>query len=371
MKLSKPKIGVLSATVVVLAACVYSVFAAVSQTNGNSIKYNLERGENSLNKGDYDAALDFYKTAAEIDSRETKAYLGMYEVYLKSNKPEKAEEALNTALEYAPDSGAQGEIILLLDGISTFSVTEQPEDKTSAPSLDTTVSPSPASTDKPSGTDKADIKPEKSVTTPSQTTVTSADGQAVTTARPVVTTKATTKATTRATTKTTTRATTKTATRATTKTTTRATTKATTRITTTATTKNPVDSVIIGGVTYSTSLKSLDLSGLGLTDISAIKDMKALTYLKLDDNSISDISALSGLTSLKSLYISNNNISDASAVKNLKSLTNLSLYNNNVSDISPFMGLSSLYSLDLRENSVSDSDADKLGRALPYTDVFA
>lgn len=363
MKLSKPKIGVLSATVVVLAACVYSVFAAVSQTNGNSIKYNLERGENSLNKGDYDAALDFYKTAAEIDSRETKAYLGMYEVYLKSNKPEKAEEALNTALEYAPDSGAQGEIILLLDGISTFSVTEQPEDKTSAPSLDTTVSPSPASTDKPSGTDKADIKPEKSVTTPSQTTVTSADGQAVTTARPVVTTKATTKVTTRATTKTTTRATTKT--------TTRATTKATTRITTTATTKNPVDSVIIGGVTYSTSLKSLDLSGLGLTDISAIKDMKALTYLKLDDNSISDISALSGLTNLKSLYISNNNISDASAVKNLKSLTNLSLYNNNVSDISPFMGLSSLYSLDLRENSVSDSDADKLGRALPYTDVFA
>lgn len=363
MKLSKPKIGVLSATVVVLAACVYSVFAAVSQTNGNSIKYNLERGENSLNKGDYDAALDFYKTAAEIDSRETKAYLGMYEVYLKSNKPEKAEEALNTALEYAPDSGAQGEIILLLDGISTFSVTEQPEDKTSAPSLDTTVSPSPASTDKPSGTDKADIKPEKSVTTPSQTTVTSADGQAVTTARPVVTTKATTKATTRATTKTTTRATTKT--------TTRATTKATTRITTTATTKNPVNSVIIGGVTYSTSLKSLDLSGLGLTDISAIKDMKALTYLKLDDNSISDISALSGLTNLKSLYISNNNISDASAVKNLKSLTNLSLYNNNVSDISPFMGLSSLYSLDLRENSVSDSDADKLGRALPYTDVFA
>lgn len=363
MKLSKPKIGVLSATVVVLAACVYSVFAAVSQTNGNSIKYNLERGENSLNKGDYDAALDFYKTAAEIDSRETKAYLGMYEVYLKSNKPEKAEEALNTALEYAPDSGAQGEIILLLDGISTYSVTEQPEDKTSAPSLDTTVSPSPASTDKPSGTDKADIKPEKSVTTPSQTTVTSADGQAVTTARPVVTTKATTKATTRATTKTTTRATTKT--------TTRATTKATTRITTTATTKNPVNSVIIGGVTYSTSLKSLDLSGLGLTDISAIKDMKALTYLKLDDNSISDISALSGLTNLKSLYISNNNISDASAVKNLKSLTNLSLYNNNVSDISPFMGLSSLYSLDLRENSVSDSDADKLGRALPYTDVFA
>lgn len=363
MKLSKPKIGVLSATVVVLAACVYSVFAAVSQTNGNSIKYNLERGENSLNKGDYDAALDFYKTAAEIDSRETKAYLGMYEVYLKSNKPEKAEEALNTALEYAPDSGAQGEIILLLDGISTYSVTEQPEDKTSAPSLDTTVSPSPASTDKPSGTDKADIKPEKSVTTPSQTTVTSADGQAVTTARPVVTTKATTKVTTRATTKTTTRATTKT--------TTRATTKATTRITTTATTKNPVDSVIIGGVTYSTSLKSLDLSGLGLTDISAIKDMKALTYLKLDDNSISDISALSGLTNLKSLYISNNNISDASAVKNLKSLTNLSLYNNNVSDISPFMGLSSLYSLDLRENSVSDSDADKLGRALPYTDVFA
>lgn len=363
MKLSKPKIGVLSATVVVLAACVYSVFAAVSQTNGNSIKYNLERGENSLNKGDYDAALDFYKTAAEIDSRETKAYLGMYEVYLKSNKPEKAEEALNTALEYAPDSGAQGEIILLLDGISTYSVTEQPEDKTSAPSLDTTVSPSPASTDKPSGTDKADIKPEKSVTTPSQTTVTSADGQAVTTARPVVTTKATTKVTTRATTKTTTRATTKT--------TTRATTKATTRITTTATTKNPVNSVIIGGVTYSTSLKSLDLSGLGLTDISAIKDMKALTYLKLDDNSISDISALSGLTNLKSLYISNNNISDASAVKNLKSLTNLSLYNNNVSDISPFMGLSSLYSLDLRENSVSDSDADKLGRALPYTDVFA
>ena len=92
-----------------------------------------------------------------------------------------------------------------------------------------------------------------------------------------------------------------------------------------------------------TSLKSGDFDGL-----------TSLTMILLQNNSISDISALRGLTSLTTLVLMNNTISDISALEDLTSLTTLYLQNNSISDISALEDLTSLTSLRLAGNPISD-----------------
>ena len=136
-----------------------------------------------------------------------------------------------------------------------------------------------------------------------------------------------------------------------------------------------------------TNLTHLDLTGHNITDISALSGLTNLTHLYLGDagyvvatggtslghtanyryqtidcgappdpvsNSVSDISALSGLTNLISLYLNDNNVSDISALSGLTNLGNLVLEGNNVSDISALSGLTKLSWLDLKNNNVSD-----------------
>ena len=85
--------------------------------------------------------------------------------------------------------------------------------------------------------------------------------------------------------------------------------------------------------------------------------MTQLTSLGLNDNSISNISALSGMTSMLSLHLHNNSISDISALSGMTSMTALYLYNNSVSDISALSGMTSMITLDLRNNNISDVSA--------------
>ena len=73
-----------------------------------------------------------------------------------------------------------------------------------------------------------------------------------------------------------------------------------------------------------------------------------LTYLHLEDNGISDISAVSGLTNLTGLDLGGNGISDISAVSGLTNLTYLYLGDNSISDISALSGLTQLKVLYLR-----------------------
>ncbi len=60
-------------------------------------------------------------------------------------------------------------------------------------------------------------------------------------------------------------------------------------------------------------------------------DLESLTTLYLQDNNISDISALSGLTNLEWLYLDENNISDISALSGLTNLEELDLRGNPLS----------------------------------------
>ena len=102
-----------------------------------------------------------------------------------------------------------------------------------------------------------------------------------------------------------------------------------------------------------TRLRSLNLEGTNI-DMSTLSGLTHLRSLYLGSNNISDISALSGLTHLRSLFLGGNNISDISALSGLTHLSWLHLGDNNISDISALSGLTSLTSLYLVNNNISD-----------------
>ena len=110
-----------------------------------------------------------------------------------------------------------------------------------------------------------------------------------------------------------------------------------------------------------TSLTHLDLNNNSISDISALELLTSLTQLKITSNSFSDISSLKRMIQLTVLELQSNSISDISALKELEDLTHLDLTNNSVSDISALEKLTKMSSLKLRNNSISDvSPLEKL-----------
>ena len=103
-----------------------------------------------------------------------------------------------------------------------------------------------------------------------------------------------------------------------------------------------------------TGLTSLYLNNNSISNISALSNLTSLTYLALNSNSISTISALEDLTSLEELWLSGNSISDISALEDLTSLEELYLNSNSISDISALEDLTSLTLLRLALNQISD-----------------
>ena len=113
-------------------------------------------------------------------------------------------------------------------------------------------------------------------------------------------------------------------------------------------------SALSGVISRLTNLERLYLDTNSISDVSSLSGLTNLRRLYLYNNSISDLSPLSGLTNLRLLYLFSNNISDVSALSRLTSLEWLYLSNNNISDVSSLSGLPSLIRLWLRGNRVSD-----------------
>ena len=101
-------------------------------------------------------------------------------------------------------------------------------------------------------------------------------------------------------------------------------------------------------------LEKLILFKIQISDISSLKELKGLTFLKLGDNQISDISSLRELKGLTKLILFGNLISDISGLKELKGLTELDLSSNRISDISSLKELKELTKLYLSKNQISD-----------------
>ena len=108
-------------------------------------------------------------------------------------------------------------------------------------------------------------------------------------------------------------------------------------------------------IQFATNLKSLNLVGNQIFDLSPLAGLINLTNLRVSDNKISDLSPIAGLIHLKNLGVGSNKISDLSPIAGLINLESLYFsHNNNVSDISPVAGLVNLQWLRSWRHSISD-----------------
>jgi len=141
--------------------------------------------------------------------------------------------------------------------------------------------------------------------------------------------------------------------------------------------------ISFGGVTFQPDVTELDLSGMGLRDISALADCEELTKLDLSGNEISDLSPLMNLPKLEWLNISDNRITDlrplmgidklcflnaaenslssTTALSMMNGLTELYLDGNPIRDFSGLRKVKSLQSLGLSETGLTDEGLNYLG----------
>ena len=98
------------------------------------------------------------------------------------------------------------------------------------------------------------------------------------------------------------------------------------------------------------NLRSLNLSGIGLDNISFLKNAGKLESLVAEENAIKDLTPLAELKTLRTLYLDRNNISDITALKDLVSLEELLLYKNNIENVDALKDKKYLYRLMLNDN---------------------
>ena len=131
------------------------------------------------------------------------------------------------------------------------------------------------------------------------------------------------------------------------------------------------------------NLTFLDLDGNALSNISAVAGLTNLTFLDIWGTPISDISPVADLTKLTTLGLGHNNISDISPVADLTNLTGLYLPRNHITDLSSLSSLTNLKTLWLNHNSISDlsplvantglGDGDEVnvkGNPLSYQSIY-
>ncbi len=112
--------------------------------------------------------------------------------------------------------------------------------------------------------------------------------------------------------------------------------------------------ISFGGVTFPSDITDLDLSEMGIRDISALANCQFLTRLNLSGNEVSDLSPLMNLQYLQYLDISYNRVSDLRPLMGVDSLTFLNVSGNSVSSTSPLTMMNGLSSLYLDGNPIQD-----------------
>ena len=102
------------------------------------------------------------------------------------------------------------------------------------------------------------------------------------------------------------------------------------------------------------SLKKLEASFLGITDITGLEHATNLTSLNISHNPISDITPLVGLTKLKRLLLYKVRITDLKPLADLTNVEFVTFWETNVSDLSPLKSWKKLKSIELRLTKVTD-----------------
>jgi hypothetical protein len=102
------------------------------------------------------------------------------------------------------------------------------------------------------------------------------------------------------------------------------------------------------------SLKKLEASFLGITNLSGLEHATNLTSLNLSHNPISDITPLAGLTKLKRLLLYKVRITDLKPLADLTNVEFVTFWEINVSDLTPLKSWKKLKSIELRLTKVTD-----------------
>ena len=110
---------------------------------------------------------------------------------------------------------------------------------------------------------------------------------------------------------------------------------------------------VISGMT---SVTSLGLRGLGISDLSFVGGSTQLVSLNLGDNKIADVTPLGSLNSLLRLSLYNNQLISIASLANpaFPVLERLSISNNEVADLSPLQGKTQLTELRAWNNAITD-----------------
>ena len=116
--------------------------------------------------------------------------------------------------------------------------------------------------------------------------------------------------------------------------------------------KSPNDEISIAEA--ENAPQTLDLSQASISNLEGIQYFKNVTFLKLHENNIQDLTPLSNLTKLKILLLNDNLIEDIGPLANLKNVTLLNLSNNQVTNLQPLQNIPTLYYLYISHNKVND-----------------
>ena len=112
--------------------------------------------------------------------------------------------------------------------------------------------------------------------------------------------------------------------------------------------------ISFGGVTFASDVQDLDLSDMGIWDISALSNCQYITRLNLSGNTISDLSPLMNMPYLQWLDISYNNVSDLRPLMGISTLNFLNAAGNSISSTSALSMMTGIGTLYLDNNPVRD-----------------
>lgn len=95
-------------------------------------------------------------------------------------------------------------------------------------------------------------------------------------------------------------------------------------------------------------------SASSISDLTPIKDLKKLEFLRLSHNNIEDVTPLKDLTNLKHLYISHNRIADVSPLGKLTNLVDFDISINYIADVSVAKNYNKLTMFNAIRNKITD-----------------
>jgi hypothetical protein len=110
----------------------------------------------------------------------------------------------------------------------------------------------------------------------------------------------------------------------------------------------------VGTVAAIPSLRRLDLSGTGITELTALAPATGLESLALMSTEVSDLTPISGFTQLRSLWLNGSAVKNLDPLIGLTALENLAAAQEGIEDVSALALLPNLKDVNLGENQIHD-----------------